>query len=901
MPIYCRVYQYTKISGFVMQLKRKTCINETSNARVILIFNTEGVCIDMQTSGLFMLPITRSDTIGSYFDEIHILNPLSQIYSIGGWLQKLKEPGSYEYSYVSNNEYYQLSVELVNISNCFLQISLENKSSDEFGTFPIKLQSGNKVLLNNMLNAYALFKLKSNGILTPENCIIIDINRKFEEIVSQERDYIIGKSVVEIFPVSFSGLIKKLSDVNINKTKTEFSIFLTEFNKHLHVTAYSPAKNYFGLIIEDDTIKNKYLSELIHSNKLHDILAESTLEAILVFSESKCIACNTAAKKMFQVSGKDFDTLNIYNLFDAEYIDAVFNRIADNDTNPFILMLKSLEGSQFPAELRITQADYNSIKLNIIAVRDISQLKGIEEDLVESEERYRNIVDSLCDAVFSTDTSGNIVYLSSSYSTLTGISTEKLINSHIKNLFLEDDSNALSHQFSNLEYNSFAHEYRLICAEKTSKWAKVITFPFKKDNVLLGFNGVITDINTVKEITSEKNELQKQLMQTQKMEALGVLAGGIAHDFNNILSVIIGYAEISEYELNRTSEVISALREIQVAGNRARALVKQILSFSRKKIEEVGPVMVKPIMKEVVKLIRSSAPASVRIITDIHLENQIIAEPTKIHQILMNLCTNSLYAVNRETGEIRVSLKETDFDNVPLSCRIELEDCSMGNDYNLDTVLEIKVSDNGCGIPEENLKKVMEPYFTTKPVNHGTGLGLSIVHSIVKSFNGSLNIGSTLNKGTAIRVFFPICRQKSHVDSTFEQENLTMKGLRILYVDDESSLGYIFNRRMRRAGCIVKVHTNPIIAVREVIRNPEMYDLIVCDIGMPQMTGYQFYENLRNNKIDIPFILCTGYNTEIQKQFTIKWEIPETVTKPINFNNLLCYLKKSNFNKKILS
>ncbi len=884
-----------------MQLKREYNINEVSQSKVLLIFNVKGICVDIQTTGTFLLPITKSKTINVHFNNIFLLSPLSQFYSISRWMENLNEPRIFEYSLVTDAEQYKLTAEVVNISNCFLQISVANQAEKNTKYNSVRLQSNSKTLLSNMLNSYALFKLRNNRILSPENFVIIDANSKFEGIVKQTHDDVIGKNLFDLFPESFSGILEKISVVLQDQSKIDFPIYLSEFEKYIRVTAYSPAKDFIGLIIEDVTVEKEHLTNLIHSNKLQEILAESTMEAILAFSSTRCIACNTAAKNLFDFTATDYSSVSITDILDSDYIDAVMSKISERDSNPFILMLKSLNGRQFPAELRITQTDYQNSKMNIIAVRDISQLKNTEEDLVASEEKFRKIVESLCDTVFSTDVNANILYLSASFEDLTGFEVKNFFNIPFTDILIEDGSDILRYQFSKLEYNSYTHEYKLKCADSSYKWVKVITFPVKKENEILGFNGVIIDIDSAKRTSSQKEELQKQLMHTQKMEALGVLAGGIAHDFNNILSVIIGYAEISEYEVDKTNDVLSALHEIQVAGNRAKTLVKQILSFSRKSIEDSGPVIVKPIMKEAVKLLRSSAPPTVKIITDINIENQIIAEPAKLHQVILNLCTNALYAVNKETGEIRVSLKKTCFKSIPLTCRMEIENKNSSEDFNLENVLEIKVSDNGCGIPEENIKKVLEPYFTTKPVNQGTGLGLSIVHSIVKSFGGSIHIGSTLNKGTAIRVFFPVCKQTEFIAQEKEKSEFYMNGLRVIYIDDEPSLGQIFYRRMRRAGCNVLVFNNPLIALREIMNNPDISDIIVCDIGMAQMTGYQFYDNLRTENIKIPLIFCTGYSSKVEQKFSMKEELPLTISKPINFNSLLCYLKKINLNKKILS
>ena len=884
-----------------MQLNRKYLINEVPKPKVLLVFNTEGICIDMQSNGLFMLPVSRKETIGVNYNDIDLLIPLSEIYSIRYYFSTLNEPKTYEFEYISDKGHYLLSAEIANISNCFLQVSLTNVSGNDYNKCTIPLHNSSKKLINSMLNAYALFRVKDENVIIAENCVFIDVNKKFEEMMETDRDDIIGRNLSDLFPVSFSVLLDKLMYL-LNSSQSEYSLFIPELNKHIHLTAFSPVKNFFTVLIRDDTTQKEYLKELVYSNKLHDILAESSFEAIFVFSGNECLACNNVAKELFNFTGKDYSTLNYGILFDSDYVDAVKSRLDESDTAPFIAMAKSLSGKTFPVKVKLTPFLNNGKKLNTFVISDISQLKNTEEDLIEAEERYRNIVDSLCDGVFSSDVSGNLLYINHSFSNLTGISENEIEDLNICDLILPEDVDNIKYQFSNLVYNTYTHEYRIKNPDSDSKWVKIITFPVMENNTVAGFNGVVIDIDSIKKTSEEKVELQNQLMHTQKMEALGVLAGGIAHDFNNILSVIIGYAEISEYEINKTNDVKTALKEIQNAGSRAQALVRQILSFSRKKAEEIDTVMVKPIMKEVVKMLRSSAPATVRIISDIREDSMILAEPTKIHQIIMNLCTNSLYAVNNDSGEIRVSLKETDLHNVPVSCKLDMENNFHDNfsDYT-EKVLEIKVSDNGCGIPEENIKKVLEPYFTTKPVDEGTGLGLSIVHTIVKSFNGAMHIGSTVNKGTAIRIFFPICKQSGESEIINSREPVYLNNMKIMYIDDEPSLGYIFKKQMVKAGCSVFYFENPCLAFSEIMDNRVSYDLIVSNISMPEMTGYQLYENLRNNNISIPIIFCTGYHDKIHEHYSIKKEIPKTITKPINFKSLLYYIKNINLNKKILS
>jgi nitrogen-specific signal transduction histidine kinase/CheY-like chemotaxis protein len=383
-----------------------------------------------------------------------------------------------------------------------------------------------------------------------------------------------------------------------------------------------------------------------------------------------------------------------------------------------------------------------------------------------------------------------------------------------------------------------------------------------------------------------QKSLESRLMQAQKLEAIGTLAAGIAHDFNNILAAIVGYAELINWEVRRGSKAERNLQELLKASGRAKDLVQQILTFSRESRQERKPLEIKPVVKESLKLLRASLPSSIEIREEIENDiGKIEADPTQIHQVLMNLCTNAAHAMRKNGGLLKVSLSNVDMD---ASTAAQYPNILPG------PFIRLSVSDTGHGMSPEVLARIFDPYFTTKEVDEGTGLGLAVVHGIVESYRGAITVYSEPGSGTTFHVYFPQIDHAKEVAVTQKVEPLLMgKNERILFIDDEQALVDVGEQILKSLRYEVTIGTSSIEALELFRKQPERFDLVITDMTMPNMTGDKLAKELLRIRPDIPIVLCTGYNERITGEAAKEMGIREFAMKPLVASDLAKTIRRA--------
>ena len=371
---------------------------------------------------------------------------------------------------------------------------------------------------------------------------------------------------------------------------------------------------------------------------------------------------------------------------------------------------------------------------------------------------------------------------------------------------------------------------------------------------------------------TEELKLEKRLLQGQKLEAIGTLAGGIAHDFNNILSAIFGYAELALMEKKHDPDTEKYIRRILKASARARDLVSQILTFSRKTEVELRPMQPKTVLKEALKLLRASIPATIDIQSRIESDAEILAEPTQIHQVAMNLFTNAVHAIGGKAGTVRLELMDFNVDEEFIRTHPEV---------NRGRHVLLRISDTGDGMPPEIREKVFEPFFTTKAQGKGTGLGLSVVHGIVKKLGGSISIYSEKEEGTTFNILIP-CTQTVQSERISEDESLKKGNARVALIDDEPDIAAALESILSNLGYRVSAFTDGRAALETILSNPGQFDLIITDNTMPQFTGLEIARRLRDSAIDVPVILTSGYMTREIEETARLAGVLEIIAKPVN-------------------
>ena len=375
-----------------------------------------------------------------------------------------------------------------------------------------------------------------------------------------------------------------------------------------------------------------------------------------------------------------------------------------------------------------------------------------------------------------------------------------------------------------------------------------------------------------------------ELYHSQKMEAIGTLAGGIAHDFNNILAIITGYAQMAQSELPPESQPSQDLDKVLHAAGRATDLVKQILTFSRQDEQETKPVHIQYILKEVLKLLRASFPATIAIREDIDAGcPPILADPARIHQIIMNLCTNARHAMRETGGELAVTLSH--LGHLPPDFRPR-SDRLATNGY-----LLLRVADTGHGIEPKNLDRIFEPFFTTKAVSEGTGLGLSVVHGIVNSLGGDIRVSSNKGQGAEFQIIFPALTKDAVPELTISGP-LPRGEERILVVDDEVELAAWLQRTLQNLGYRVTLHTDSRAALDAFLADPGAFDLLITDMTMPGLTGKDLAREIMVRRPGLPVIMCTGFSETLDRNQALTLGISEFVMKPVVRNELAVIVRK---------
>jgi PAS domain S-box-containing protein len=386
----------------------------------------------------------------------------------------------------------------------------------------------------------------------------------------------------------------------------------------------------------------------------------------------------------------------------------------------------------------------------------------------------------------------------------------------------------------------------------------------------------------------ESERLEIQLRQAQKMEAIGTLAGGIAHDFNNILAIILGFTEMSLTETSRTTPLGQRLEQVLKATHRAKHLVQQILSFGRKAQTERVPLNASPIIKEALNMLRASLPTTIEMCTDIEASCEVQADPTQLHQVLMNLCTNAAHAMKEEGGILRISLANVDFD-----ATVPHPDLFAG------PYIKLSVSDTGKGMTPEVVGRIFDPFFTTKGPDEGTGLGLSVAYGIVKNHQGAITVDSEPGKGSTFHVFLPRIEVKDAPEPAIAMQPPTGKE-QVLYVDDEKALADLGRLMLEALGYKVESFTSSVEALKAFEAQPDKFDIVITDMTMPHLTGVKLAKEVMRLRPQIPVILCSGFSDLITPEKALEMGIAAMLMKPLTLAKLAATVRQILDDKKAM-
>ncbi|HPI94068.1 MAG TPA: PAS domain S-box protein [Deltaproteobacteria bacterium] len=510
--------------------------------------------------------------------------------------------------------------------------------------------------------------------------------------------------------------------------------------------------------------------------------------------------------------------------------------------------------------------------------REMDERKQVEKALRESENYLDKIINAVADPIFVKDRQHRWVLLNDAACIFFGHSREELLGRSDYEFFPREEADV----FWEKDELVFTSGVENVNEEKiTDAGGNVHTIVTKK-TLYRDAGGeqfivaVIRDVTESKLAELDKKRLEDQLAQAQKMESLGTLAGGIAHDFNNILSAIIGYSELALGDASEPDTARSEIKEAIKAADRAKDLVKQILTFSRRAETTYSPLDLPPLVKGSLKMLRSVIPTTIEIRQDLVPSCLVMSDPTQVNQLIMNLCTNAAHAMDETGGVLTVRLRKEAIDGV-MAHELDIKPGSY---------VRLTVGDTGHGMAPEVVERIFEPYFTTKELGRGTGLGLSVVHGIVKSQNGAVTCTSTPGTGTAFDVYLPEITLGVDTTELAQREPLPTGNARILFVDDEPTLANLAEKMLGRLGYAVVTRTSSIDALAHFQNNPADFDLVISDMTMPGLTGDKLALKLLEIRPDIPIILCTGYSEHISEEKAKEIGIREFALKPLEMREL---------------
>ncbi len=617
---------------------------------------------------------------------------------------------------------------------------------------------------------------------------------------------------------------------------------------------------------------------------------ETSPDAVILLRGLTIIDCNQATCKIFQGGKSEIVGQSILDLSPPTQknnvstfllANQITEQSAQYNLQTFFWIHQTLQGRLFDAEVRFKPFGSKKGEMLFIAfVRDISELKRAEHALRLTQ----FIFDKASVAIFRAGAGARIMSINEQACRSLGYSKEELCS---MTLFDIDPSLSLE------KWNSLKQQRRqkrVVAFESSHRTKDGTIFPVHITSNLLEYEGEQCSISFVRDITEEKkNQKEKARMeahfqQAQRMEALGTLAGGVAHDFNNILTAIVGYTDLISIASDKNQKAKPYIDQLYAASSRAKNLVQQILIFSKQGNIEKRPTNIGRVLNEAADLIKGSISENIDLYTNINEDlGAVFANETQVHQIIMNLCTNSCHAMGNKQGRLEIDLVPVTITGNDL---VNYPDLTEG-DY-----LKIIVSDTGHGIPADELTSIFQPYFTTKPMGEGTGLGLSTVHGIVKDHGGSIKVYSEINVGTTFQILLPLI--DSATSTTLPFADIPPQGTEtVLYVDNEKYLIDLARKQLESLGYVVETRANSTDALEAFKRLPEKFDVIVCDMTMPELSGLELAAKIKEIRPSARIILCTGFSARLNTDRLSALGIKEILMKPLTLMELATAIRKA--------
>ena len=736
----------------------------------------------------------------------------------------------------------------------------------------------------------------------------LHVNRYYEQLFHITNAELAGKTDYDVFPHDMASAFTKNDQTVLSSGRPleVEELVPQDGGVHTYLSVRFPLQNseggiyaVCGIATDISERKKEEAERLALQTKLrdsidayHSMLA-TTLDGFWELDRSGRLT--NVNDTYCRQSGYTHEELIGMHISDIEAIESAADaeehnrRIKERGSDQFESKHRRKDGSIWEVEV---SASYSPSKGGQYFgfLRDITERKRAENALKLSEEKFRKAFEVSPDAInINRLDDGEYVSINSGFTRILGYTAAEIVGRTSLELNIWVDPGDRTRLVEILKREGMVSNLE---ARFRAKDGSIRTG--LRSAALIDIDGVAHIIGVTRDITERKHaedarvKLETQLRESQKMEALGTLAGGVAHDFNNIVAAILGNVELARQDAEPGHAVLESLSEIRKASLRAKALVQQILSFSRRQVIERKIITLEPVLHESERLLRATLPAGVRLSTHCATETpEVLADATQIEQVLINLCTNAWQSV-QSLGR-------------PGSIEIALEARQCGADAVRDEGFALvsgemppgryaclSVKDNGAGMAEDTLTRIFEPFFTTKPVGKGTGLGLAVVHGIVEEHSGSIEVRSILGVGSTFRIYLPAAQtadKAEHADVPLPAA-APGAGKRVLYLDDDESIVFLMTRLLERQGYRVSGYTDAHAAIAAVRAQPQDYSLAITDYNMPELTGIDVAHALRAIRPDLPLAMASGYITEELRQQAADTGISDLIYKPNTVDEL---------------
>ncbi|MFH2090906.1 MAG: PAS domain S-box protein [Pseudomonadota bacterium] len=731
-------------------------------------------------------------------------------------------------------------------------------------------------------------------IATDTNGGITQMNPVAEKLTGWSFEEALGQPLNTVFKIinahtrkPVDSPVKKVLDFGCQVGLANHTVLISKDNREYQIAdSAAPIKNRLQqlegvvLVFRDITEEYALFEALKKSEILHRTLFEKNYNAIFFIHRQSgiCLDANPAAEILTERPVDELKKLTIREFWPQ--FDSIWRGVGQ-ETDLAMDFGEVLLYASSHAE-KITRVNCVAIdEYTIVAfIRDITQEKRAQIELINSRENFSKIfLHSPVWMLVSTIDQGRYIEVNNAFHKITGYSREEVIGKTSIDIGLwinkEDRQPFMSLLEKNGKIDAYPSSFRMKDGSiRDFLWsAVVIELEGKKCSL-----STLIDITEIENTRKEKDRIAKQLHYAQKMEAIGTLASGIAHDFNNILSGIFGYTNLIQRNLTIPEKVSAYITQIDSGAQRATELVRQILTYSREVEHKTSYFKIYLVIKEALKFLRSSIPSSIQIHEDICSHAAVIADPTQVHQVIMNLCTNASHAMQATGGILTVKLR----DHV-------IEENDFNHDiYKPGSYVIIEISDTGHGMDDKTLSRIFDPYFSTKKIGEGTGLGLAVVDGIIKKHNGYIKTLSKINHGTTFQILWPIAKNTGEDNWKDQIPQNVIKGTEhILIIDDEEAILNTTQKILEEEGYEITIKQDAISALECFEKSPERFALIITDMTMPSMTGTELAKKVLQSRKNVPIILCTGYNANLTESTVLEIGIKKLIYKPVRPSYLL--------------